>query len=381
VAALLPSKIREIANLGMGRADVAAFWFGEGDRATPEFVRQAATMALDDGQTFYTQNLGRPKLRAEISRYVSGLHNAAVSAERVAVTGSGMSALMLSAQMLLSPGDEVVVVTPIWPNIAEIPRILGASVTRVPLVVRNGRWDLDLDRLLAALTPKVKAVFINSPNNPTGWMIDPESQRALFEHCRKLGIWIISDDVYERLSYRAGSAVAPSMLGYAHPEDRLISVNSFSKAWCMTGWRIGWLVAPEALMDDFGKIIEYNTSCVSDFVQQGALAALASEQGEVFVASLLDDLALSRQRLVDGLRRHAAIDVPEADGAMYAFFRIKGHEDSLALAYDLLNSVGLGLAPGSAFGPEGEGWLRWCFAARPAKIDDGLARLRRFLGS
>jgi len=377
VLALLPSRIREIANLAMDRSDVAAFWFGESDRPTPQFIRQAAMDALGAGQTYYTQNLGRPLLRAAIANYTSQLHGTPISSERVAVTGSGVSALMLSAQMLLSPGDRAVVVTPIWPNIAEIPRVLGAEVVRVPLTVANGRWALDLEGLLDALTPETKLLFLNSPNNPTGWTIGAEEQRAVFEHCRKLGIWIVSDDVYERLIYTG--AGAPSMLAYAEPEDRLISVNSFSKAWCMTGWRIGWLVAPEAFMPELSKVIEYNTSCVPDFVQQGAIAALEPERGEAFTADLLKGLAASRAHLIAGLRAHDVIDVPEADGAMYAFFRIKGHDDCMKLAYDLLQDVGLGLAPGSAFGEEGEGWLRWCFAASPDKIDDGLQRLGKFL--
>jgi aspartate/methionine/tyrosine aminotransferase len=377
--ALLPSRIREIANLAMGRSDVAAFWFGESDQPTPSFIRHAAMDSLSAGDTYYTQNLGRPPLRSAIGRYVSQLHGVHVPGDRIAVTGSGVSALMLAAQVLISPGDRIVVVTPIWPNIAEIPRVLGAEVTRVPLKIAGGRWTLDLEGLLAVLTPQTRALFLNSPNNPTGWTIDADDQKAVFAHCRKLGIWIISDDVYERLSYSANRPVAPSMLAYADPQDRLISVNSFSKAWCMTGWRVGWMVAPDALMPELAKLIEYNTSCVPDFIQQGAIAALEPERGEAFTATLVENLAVSRNRLVSGLRSHASIEVPEADGAMYAFFRIKGRDDCMKLAYDLLQEVGLGLAPGSAFGPEGEGWLRWCFAASPEKIDDGVERLHRFL--
>lgn len=378
IASLMPSRIREIANAGMGRSDIVAFWFGEGDEATPAPIREAAAASLSAGQTFYTQNLGRPALREGIARYVSDLHGIDVGSDRIAVTGSGVSAIMLVAQMLVSPGDRVVMVTPIWPNISEIPRILGGEVERVPLVVRNGRWSLDLDRLLAALTPETQVLIVNSPSNPTGWCITKEEQQALLEHCRRHGIWIIADDVYERLVYARPGAVAPSFLALAEPDDRLISVNSFSKAWSMTGWRIGWIVAPSALMDDFAKVVEYNTSCVSDFVQQGALAAL-----EPANASVTDNLVVrfgeSRRLLLDGLRAMPGVEAPEADGAMYAFFRIAGREDDMALAKALVAEAGLGLAPGSAFGPEGQGWLRWCFASRPERIADGLDRLRRFL--
>lgn len=378
ISALMPSRIREIANAGMGRTDIATFWFGEGDQPTPGFIREAAIASLNAGGTFYTQNLGRPALRQALARYVGDLHDIAPTPERCAVTGSGVSALMLVAQMLVSPGDRVVMVTPIWPNIAEIPRILGGSVTRVPLTVQNGRWALDLDRLLAALTPDTRMVVINSPGNPTGWTIDRDEQRAIFGHCRKHGIWIVADDVYERLVYTRAGAVAPSFLTLAEPADRVISVNSFSKAWSMTGWRVGWVVAPEALMPDFAKVIEYNTSCVPDFVQQGALAALDPAHADVITA-LVGDLGRSRRLLLDGLHAIPGVEAPEGDGAMYAFFRIGGREDDMALAKALVAEAGLGLAPGSAFGPEGAGWLRWCFAARPERIADGLRRLRDYL--
>lgn len=380
ITGLEASRIREIANGAMGRADVAAFWFGESDVPTPEVIREAAIAALHKGDTFYSQNLGSPELRARISVYLSRLHGADIGPERIAVTSSGVSALMLTAQMLVSPGDRVAVVTPVWPNVAELPRILGARMVRVPLDVTAGRWHLDLDRLRAALTPETRALYLNSPNNPTGWTIDPETLAAVHAHCRKLGIWLITDDVYERLSF-GNRPAAPSLLPFADPDERVISVNSFSKAWSMTGWRIGWIVAPAAFVGELTKVIEYNTSCVPGFVQAGALAALEGAACEAMVAELRGRLTTSRDLLIKGLRRHAAIEVPEADGAMYAFFRISGLEDDMAVARRLIEEVGLGLAPGSAFGPEGAGWLRWCFAARPEKIADGLDRLGRFFGS
>jgi len=230
-----------------------------------------------------------------------------------------------------------------------------------------------------ALTRKTRALYLNSPNNPTGWTIEPEGLHGIAAHCRRHGIWLISDDVYERLSFRPGRPLAPSVLPFADAEDRVISVNSFSKAWCMTGWRIGWIVAPAAIVEQLTKLIEYNTSCVPGFVQRGAIAAFDPLLGEPFVKGLTERLALSRARLTAGLRRHDAIQLPEADGAMYAFFRFKHQPDDMALAGELLQRVGLGLAPGSAFGPEGQGWLRWCFAASPDKIVDGLSRLDRFI--
>ena len=379
IRALSTSRIREIANAGMDRSDIAAFWFGESDLPTPDFIREAAMRSLGASETFYTQNLGRPALREAIAAYESRLHGRTLEPARVAVTGSGVSALMLASQLVVGPGDRVVVVTPIWPNIAEIPKILGAEVERQPLAIANGRWQLDLDRLLAALTPDTRMLIVNSPNNPTGWTIEPQAQRMLLAHCRKHGIWILSDEVYERLVFRPGLDAAPSFLGMAEPEERLIVVNSFSKAWRMTGWRVGWLTIPTALEGELTKIIEYNTSCVPGFVQQGALAALTDPRGEVAVAELRDGLVRSRALLLEGLGDFDGVNVPEAEGAMYAFFRIAGQEDSMALAKRLVAEVGLGLAPGTSFGPEGEGYLRWCFAAVEEKIADGLDRLGRFV--
>lgn len=374
---LSASLIREVANAGMGRTDIAPFWFGESDQPTPRFIREAAMASLESGETFYSQNLGRPYLREAIAAYLSDLHQRAIGTEQVAATGSGVSALMLAMQMVLSPGDRVVAVTPLWPNIVEIPRILGAAVTRVPLEVANDSWSLDVDRLVAALTPETRLCIINSPNNPTGWTIAPEALDAVLAHCRRHGIWLLCDDVYERLVHDPARRSAPSVLARAEPEDRVISVNSFSKAWSMTGWRIGWIAGPAPLVADLTKVIEYNTSCILEPVQRAATVAL--QQGEAEVERLRAALRASRAQLVSGLRALPGTIVPEAGGAMYVFFRIAGHDDSLALAKRLVAEAGLGLAPGAAFGPEGEGWLRWCHAVAPARLDDGLRRLAQFL--
>lgn len=378
VSALSSSRLRDIANSAMGRTDVLPFWFGESDLPTPKFIRQAAQDSLADSQTFYTQNLGLPALREAIAAYQSRLHGIAISPDRIAVTGSGVSALMIADQLLVSPGDRVVIMTPIWPNIAEAPRLLGADVVRYPLTVQNGRWALDVDTLLETLTPDTRLFILNAPNNPTGFTLDQQSQRVILDHCRKHGIWLLSDEVYERLIYD-GTPAAPSMLALAEPEDRVIAVNSFSKAWRMTGWRLGWLTLPPALLPDVPKVIEYNTSCVPAFVQAGGIAALTDPRGEQAVTALRNDITTARALLLDGLARMGRVDVPRADGAMYAFLRIDGLADDMAIARALVTDHGLGLAPGSAFGPEGEGWLRWCYAARPEKITEGLSRFESFL--
>ena len=376
ITALKMSQIREVANAGFGRADILPFWFGESDLPTPAFIREAAITALSEGKTFYTHNLGRQDLREALSRYLTRLHGLPIGVERLAITNSGVNALMLAAQAVVSPGDKVLVVAPVWPNIMEIPRILSGRVETVALEAANGRWRLDLDRLFAALTPDTRALFLNSPNNPTGWSLPAEDRAPILEHCRKHGIWLIADDVYERIHY-GPTGSAPSFLQIATPEDRVISSNSFSKAWRMTGWRMGWMVLPPTLVEAIGVLLEYNTSCPPDFIQSAAIAAL--DQGEETIADIRADLGAARDQVLAGLRALPGVTAPEPDGGMYAFFRIDGCEHSVAMAKDIIDKVGLGLAPGSAFAGGGEGWLRWCYAARPEKNAAGLERLARYL--
>jgi aspartate/methionine/tyrosine aminotransferase len=376
VQALRSSKIREVANAGMGREDLVAFWFGEPDEITPDFIRQAAIDALNGGETFYTQNLGIPRLREAIARYVTRLHRR-VELENIAVTNSGMSALMLANQALVGPGDRVVIVTPVWPNLVEIPRILGAQAVTFPLTFSPEGWKLDLERLLAALTPDTRMICINSPNNPTGWTINRAELQAVLEHCRKHGIWIVADDAYERLYFDNGTGVAPSFLDHADREDRIVSTNTFSKSWLMTGWRLGWIVMPKPLAAHMGTLIEYNTSCAPPFVQIAGVVAI--DRGEGVVRSFKARLKHARDFLFSRLREIPDVEAAVPSGAMYAFFRYSGATDSLAFCRRLVGEAGLGLAPGIAFGPEGEGFVRWCFAASDERLEQGIERLKRAL--
>ena len=372
-----PSLIRAVANTAMGRQNVLPFWFGESDQSTPPFICEAAIASLREGETFYSENLGRPYLRQAISTYLTNLHRLPIGTDRIAVTASGVSALMLASQLVVVPGDRVVTVTPLWPNAVEIPKVISGRVTCVSLEVQHGRWTLPLEKLLDTLTPGTRMLVLNSPNNPTGWTIRRAEQIAILEHCRRHGIWILADDVYERLVYAEGMNTAPSFLTLAEPAERLIVINSFSKAWSMTGWRLGWMVVPPDILSDLASLVEYNTSCVSEFVQRAGVAAL--EKGEHYVGQLRTQLAGTKAKLIAALSPLPRLQVPEADGAMYLFLRVDGEDDSVRLAKRLIEEVGLGLAPGRAFGPEGEGWLRWCYAADSKKIESGIERLAQFL--
>ena len=381
VLELEESKIREVANAGMGRADVLPFWFGESDEVTPEAIRAAGITSLQAGETFYSHNLGLPELRAAVAAYASRLHGE-VAPERLAITSGGVNALIVAMQALIDAGDEVVAVTPVWPNLTAQPRILGARLNCVALQPdEEGAWQLDLPALLAAITPRTRLLVLNSPNNPTGWTLTSAEQQAILAHCRHTGTWILSDEVYERLYYRGDTAngAAPSFLDIAAPDDRLVVVQSFSKSFLMTGWRLGWLVMPPAMTPQVGKLLEFNTSCAPVFVQRAALVALA--QTEAITPRIVAHLKDCRDTLVPLLQAVPGVQASHAPGGMYAFLRIAGQADSLHLAKRLVAEAGLGLAPGVAFAPEAEGWLRWCFASKDkARLVQGVQRLTRWLG-
>jgi aspartate/methionine/tyrosine aminotransferase len=388
VESLEESRIREVANEGLGRSDVLKFWFGESDEVTPAFIREAAITSLQAGETFYAHNLGLTELRQEIAVYTHGLHPQQSTDhwfDRIAVTSGGVNGLMLASQALVDAGDEVVVVTPAWPNLVAQPQIMGANVKTVPLQVVEqgenvGAWVLDLAALLAAITPATRLLIVNAPNNPTGWTLSRDEQATILAHCRRTGTWILADEVYERLYFAPDSpnGAAPSFLDVSEPEDRLIVAHSFSKSFLMTGWRLGWLVLPKALTHAVGKLIEFNTSCAPVFVQRAAAVALL--RGAEVTPALVAHLQACRDTLVPLLKAVPGVTLAEPKGGMYAFFRLEGHGDCLDTAKRLVREAGLGLAPGSAFGPEAAGWLRWCFASRdPQRLVQGVARLRAWL--
>ncbi len=384
IQSLPGSKIREVANAALGRSDVLAFWFGEGDEVTPAFITEAAVQSLRSGETFYTHNLGLPELRTAIALEMTRRHRTAVAsdpinADRIAVTSGGVNALMLAAQALIDPGARVVAVTPVWPNLTAQPWIMGAQLHCVSLTPSAGAWELDMDQLLDAITGQTQVLIVNAPNNPTGWTLSVDEQRILLEHCRRTGTWIVADEVYESLYYEPTvNGCAPSFLDQAAPDDRLVVVQSFSKSFLMTGYRLGWLVLPTAMSASIGNLIEFNTSCASVFTQRAGLAALA--RADEVTPRVVAHLKLCRDTLVDALLPIDGIELARPRGGMYAFFHLPGHPDSLQTAKRLVAEAGLGLAPGEAFSPQALGWLRWCFSSQdPARLLDGVERLRGWL--
>ena len=370
-AGLAPSLIRDIANSGIGRTDIIPLWFGEGCWPSPDVAVEAARRALAEGDHFYQPDSGKPEFREAISAYHRRVYGADIHPGRVTVTASGMQAVVLVAQALVDPGDRAVVVGPIWPNVREALRISGAVVVDHTLRPAGDRWSLDTERLLDRIDGTTRLVFLNSPNNPTGWTIGDDELDSLLAHCRRRRVWLVCDDVYSRMHH--GRRHAPSVLTRAEPDDLVISVNSLSKAWSMTGWRLGWIVAPPSLEFTLAMLTEYNISGVAGFLQAAGVAALAD--GEAEVQSLQQRLLPLRALVTEHLSGLAGVHYREPEGTFYGFFGVDGMTDSVAAAKQILDRCGVGLAPGRAFGAGGEGHLRLCFAQRPETLAEALERL------
>jgi aspartate aminotransferase len=366
------SRIRQVTQAARGIDDLIPLWFGEGDEVTPAFIRDAAAEALHRGETFYGPNRGLPELRDAIQRYHRRIYRTEVDLDRIIVSASGMNALMISIQCLVGPGDSAVVVGPIWPNAENVAASMGAVVRRVDLQMQpDGSWHLDLDRLVDACDATTRLIIVNSPGNPTGWMATEDELQAILAHARERGIWIIADEVYARIVY--GKRHAPSFITLARPDDPVVVVNSFSKSWSMTGWRLGWIVAPAELTAVIEKMTEFHISHPTSFGQWGGVAAL--ERGDDYVDGLVRRYAEAAELVYERLSALPRIRLARPRSAFYAFFRVEGVTDSFALAVHLIQNARVGLAPGVAFGPSGEGHLRLCFAASLAKLNAALDRL------
>ena len=369
---LSASLIAEVAVLGMGDPEVLPLWFGEGDLPTPRFITEAASRALEAGETFYTFERGLPALRQTLAEYETRLHAKPVAPERVVVTTAGMQAIMLTMQALVDPGDNVLLLSPLWPNAAAAVEIMGGEPRAVVLGRReDGGFRLDLDALERARDGRTKAIFVNSPSNPTGWVMSRAEGQALLDFARRHGLYVIADEVYARVVYDGD--VAPSLLDLAEPQDRVVVVNSFSKTWAMTGWRLGWLVGPPEIVEVMGKLIQYNVSGAPTFIQHAAVTAV--REGEDFARSMTERYRAGRALVLDALRGLNRVQVAPPEGAFYAFIRVDGMKDSVAFAKEILAKTKVGLAPGAAFGVGGEGHLRLCFAASRDRLMPALERL------
>ena len=369
------SGIVEVLNYARGREGLLPLWVGEGDLSTPDFINRAAMASLSAGDTFYTWQRGIPELRQALSDYYARHFNVSLSPDNFYVTGSGMQAIQLSVQAITSPGDEMIYLTPAWPNIAAALEIAGARSVGVQLDFEGGKWALDIGRIEAAITPRTKGLFLNTPSNPTGWTATHEDLTTILALARKHGLWIMADEIYARFYY--GGTRAPSLLDIKQEDDRILFVNSFSKNWSMTGWRIGWIVAPPETGQVLENLVQYSTSGVAHFMQMGAVAAL--NEGDDFVRSNIEKATRSRDILCDALVATNRVETLKPDGALYAFLKIDGVTDSRQAALDIVDKTGVGLAPGTAFGAGGELFLRACFLRDPGQITEAAERLRGYI--
>jgi aspartate/methionine/tyrosine aminotransferase len=366
-------------------SNVIPLWFGEGDMVTPEFIRDAAKAALDDGKTFYCHTRGTQDLRDAIKSYLDALYHLDIDPDRISVPGSAMIGITISAHMVLTTGGHGLIVSPNWPNIDIAFRVTGAEVDYVRQRETAEGWQLGAAEIIAAVKPNTRAIFINSPCNPTGWIMSFEDQQELLEFCRQRDILIIADEVYHRLVYEPFKGndskdvrlLSPSFLSIARDDDPVIVVNGFSKAWAMTGWRVGWVVAPSRLATHWAILAESFNTGVTAFVQPGAVAALRG--GEPVIAGLRRQYKAGRDLVMDVLGNHSAIEISSPRGAFYAFPRLKGLKSSLEFVKGVLKEEKVGIAPGYTFGPGNESRFRICFAHSHDRLQEGLGRIVRFI--
>jgi len=375
ILAMPDSPIIDVWRMGFGRSDIIGLWAGESDLPTPQRFADAAAQALAEGQTFYTQNRGIPALREAIANYYQRLCGVDVADARIAATSAGMNAVMLVAQAILNPGDKVVCITPSWPNILNAITIMGGQLCEVPLAFSDTGWHLDMQRLFDACDARTRAIYWASPGNPTGWMLEGEQQRELLAFARQRNIALIADEVYQRIVYDRPHA--PSMLEIAAPDDPVFVINSFSKAWAMTGWRMGWLVYPKGMTDTFEKLIQFNTSGGQPFLQAAGVVAL--NEGEDFVQSFVERCRRGQRLVLDALAELDNVHVIPNQASFYVMFSVDGITDTLAFCKQAVHDAQVGLAPGIAFGEASAQQIRLCYARSETQLAQAMGRLQGFV--
>jgi aspartate/methionine/tyrosine aminotransferase len=388
VAAIAPSaqqicysRIRELAEIAMGTDGVLRLYFGESNLPTPQFIKDAAARAMRDGFTYYTENAGLLSLRRSLAGYYARTHGVELDPlTQIVVTTSGVQALNVAIRCVLDPGDEALVLTPAWPNGPSIIQMCNAVPRQIAQPLADGRYSVDFDALESAVSLRTRLLLYTSPSNPLGWVATLEQQQRLLDFARRHTLWLLADEVYERLYYpedvRAAGAV-PSILKLAGPEDAVIVVQSFSKSYCMTGWRVGWIVTRPDLARRAGELNEFIISHAPSFAQKAAETALA--EGEPFIREMVDRLRANRDFCLQALQKMPGVSVPRPDGAFYLFPRLEGLTDSFAFCKRILLETKVGLAPGVAFGAGGEGSFRICYAAERSILDPAIGRLGDFL--
>ena len=375
ISILEQNGITGVAFPRLGDPDVIPLWFGEGDIVTPDFIREAAKDSLDAGETFYVHTRGLPELRQSIARYMNNLYKVDLDPERISVPGSSMLGVNIAAQMALNRGDEALIVGPHWPNIEATYSVTGAIVNKIRQRETEHGWQLSAEEIIDAVTPGTRSIYVNSPCNPTGWVMAREDQQKLLAHCRDNDILLIADEVYHRHVYT--SEAAPSFVEIAKDDDPVVVVNGFSKAWAMTGWRVGWVVAPLEQATHWAIMSECFNTGATVFAQHACITAL--EQGEDFVNQLKVQYKTARDIVIDAFSDYPEVEFASPEGAFYAFVKIKGVTSSRRFAERLLSDENVGVAPGYTFGPGNESHIRICYAQSHERLKEGLMRIKRFI--
>ena len=376
LSTVAPSRIRELADIAFTMDGVFKLHFGESDMPTPEYIKEAACQAMDEGYTFYTENAGLLSLREAIAKKYFELHELKVDPKsEIVITASGVQALNVSIRCVIDPGDEAIILSPNWPNATSIVSLFGGRPIEIPYKSNRKRFEIDFDALESAVTPKTKLLVYTSPSNPLGWVANTSEQRSLLDFCRKNRLWLMADEVYERL-YFAGP-IAPSILKLCSRDDAVIVVHSFSKSYCMTGWRLGWMVARSDLIHKASQLNEFIVSHAPSMLQRAGKIAL--EKGEKDIESMKDSIQKRVNFCFEALSSIESVSLPQPEGAFYLFPRIKGVTDSFSFALSLLKETKVSLSPGVAFGNGGEGSVRICCAADLSILEPAMERFAMFL--
>lgn len=371
------SGIEAVVMYGRGREGLIPLWSGEGDLPTPAFIGDATMEGLRNGETFYTWQGGIPDLREALARYHTRHFGRSFGADEFIVTIGGMQAIQLAITATAGAGDEMLYLTPSWPNFPAAAAVAGATPVPVELDFSDNGWSLDVGRLEAAVTERTRAIFVNTPSNPTGWTADRETLAAILDFARRSNLWIIADEIYALFHF--GGSRAASFLDIMQDDDRILFVNTFSKNWAMTGWRVGWLRCHPSLGRMFENLIQYSSSGVAQFLQRGAIAAL--DHGDEFLRSQVAQAETSRDLVCRILGDTGRVRFSVPPGAFYLFFAVDGMRDSTKAAFDIIDRANVGLAPGTAFGASGEGFLRLCFHRRPDHIEEAANRIAGWIAT
>jgi aspartate aminotransferase len=369
------SLIRQIGNLAQQVEQPLKLYFGESDQQTPEFICQAASEAMRQGHTFYTPTNGYLELRQAIVEKFEEVHGAKYDPSEVVCTAGGVMAIAHTMRALVGRGDNAIIVQPGWPVFDSILTLQEAEARYASLVRNGDGYELDLDEIKSRVDKRTRMLIVNSPSNPTGWIISEAEQHALLELAAKHDFVIMSDEVYDRIVFDRPNA--PSFATVAPNHDNLVVINSFSKTYNMTGWRLGYALTNDRLAKLMTKLQEFVVSNPVAFVQRAGIVAL--RDGEPYVKEIRENYAKQRALALEKLKSIQNVSLPEPMGGFYAFPQVAGLKDSLSFAKKLLLDKQVGMAPGIAFGQAGEGYMRLCFAASEKVLAPALDRFKAFV--